>query len=159
MYSVEQRTHEIGIRIALGAKRRQILGLILGRGLRLSVVGAAIGIAGGLALTKYLKSLLYGVTPHDPVTLAAGGTLVILVALGAAYLPARRAVNQDPIADLPNGVSFFDRPVHPSRRCWTQEKAPTYLTKVLGRREPITACYRCFTEGYRRFHNFLKVSE
>ena len=100
VYSVEQRTHEIGIRIALGAKRRQILGLILGRGLRLSVVGVAIGIAGGLALTRYLKSLLYGVTPHDPVTLAAGALLVIAVALGAAWLPARRAVNQDPISTL-----------------------------------------------------------
>jgi predicted permease len=100
VYSVEQRTHEIGIRIALGAKRVQIMGLILGRGLRLSVAGAVIGTAGGLALTRYLKSLLYGITPHDPVTLAAGCALVIAVAVGAAYLPARRAVSQDPITTL-----------------------------------------------------------
>jgi ABC-type antimicrobial peptide transport system permease subunit len=76
------------------------MGLIIGRGLRLSLTGAVIGIAGGLALTRYLKSLLYGVTPHDPITLAVGFALVILVALCAAYLPARRAVNQDPIATL-----------------------------------------------------------
>ena len=100
VYSVEQRAHEMGIRLALGAKRRQIMGLIIGRGLRLSLTGAVIGIAGGLALTRYLKSLLYGVTPHDPITLAVGFALVILVALCAAYLPARRAVNQDPIATL-----------------------------------------------------------
>jgi putative ABC transport system permease protein len=99
-YAVERRAHEIGIRLALGARRVQIMGLVLGRGLRLSIAGAVIGTAGGLALTRYLKSLLYGVTPHDPVTLAAGCALVIVVALGAAYLPARRAVRQDPIATL-----------------------------------------------------------
>jgi putative ABC transport system permease protein len=100
VYSVEQRTHEIGIRLALGAKRLQIMGLIIGRGLRLSIAGAVIGTAGGLALTRYLKSLLYGVTPHDPITLVAGFALVIVVALGAAYFPARRAVKQDPMATL-----------------------------------------------------------
>ena len=62
--------------------------------------GVAIGAAGGLALTRYLKSLLYGVTPHDPATLAAGCVLILLVALAAAWLPARRAVDQDPAATL-----------------------------------------------------------
>ncbi|SPE28261.1 conserved membrane hypothetical protein [Candidatus Sulfopaludibacter sp. SbA3] len=100
VYAVEQRTHEIGIRLALGAKRGHIMGLIVGRGLRLSVAGAAIGLAGGLALTRYLKSLLYGVTPHDPATLAGGCALIVAVALGAAYLPARRAVQQDPATTL-----------------------------------------------------------
>ena len=100
VYSVERRAHEIGIRLALGARRPRIMGLILGRALRLSIAGAVIGTAGGLALTRYLKSLLYGVTPHDPATLAAGCALVIVVALGAAYLPARRAVELDPIATL-----------------------------------------------------------
>ena len=100
VYAVEQRAHEIGIRLALGANRAHIMGLVLGRGFRLSIAGAAIGIAGGLGLTRYLKSLLYGVTPHDPMTLAAGCALVIVVALVAAYLPARRAVKQDPIATL-----------------------------------------------------------
>jgi predicted permease len=100
VYSVERRTHEIGIRLALGAKRLQIMGLVMGRGLRLSIAGSVIGTAGGLVLTRYLKSLLYGVTPHDPLTLSAGCIVVIVVALVAAYFPARRAVRQDPITTL-----------------------------------------------------------
>jgi predicted permease len=100
VYSVERRAHEIGIRLALGAKRAQIIGMVLGRGLRLAAIGAAVGVAGGLGLTRYLKSLLYGVTPHDPVTLAVGCALVIVAALIASYSPARRAVNRDPIATL-----------------------------------------------------------
>jgi putative ABC transport system permease protein len=100
VYSVERRTHEIGIRIALGARRVQIMGLVMNRGLRLAIAGSVIGTVGGLLLTRYLKSLLYGVTPHDPVTLSAGCAMVIVVALVAAYFPARRAVKQDPIATL-----------------------------------------------------------
>jgi predicted permease len=100
VYSVERRAHEIGIRLALGAQPAHIIGMVIGRGLRVSVAGSALGIAGGLALTRYLKSLLYGVTPHDPLTLAAGLALVLAAALVASYFPARRAVNQDAIASL-----------------------------------------------------------
>jgi putative ABC transport system permease protein len=100
VYSVERRAHEIGIRLALGARRAHIIGMVLGRGLRVSILGAAIGVAGGLALTRYLKSLLYGVTPHDPATLAAGCALVVLAAFIASYFPARRAVSRDAIATL-----------------------------------------------------------
>jgi len=100
VYSVERRTHEIGIRIALGARRSQIMGLVMSRGLRLAIAGSAIGTVGGLMLTRYLKSLLYGVTPHDPLTLSAGCAVVIIVAVVAAYFPARRAVQQDPISTL-----------------------------------------------------------
>jgi putative ABC transport system permease protein len=100
VYSVERRSLEIGIRLALGAKRADIMGLILGRGLRLSLAGAAAGTIGALGLTRFLKTLLYGVTPHDPVTLAAGCILVVLVALSAAYVPARRAMKQEVIATL-----------------------------------------------------------
>jgi putative ABC transport system permease protein len=100
LYSVGRRTHEIGIRLALGAKRADILGLVVGRGLSLALGGTVLGIAGGLALTRYLKSLLYGVTPHDPVTLAAGCALVLLAALAASWFPARRAVSQDAMATL-----------------------------------------------------------
>ncbi len=99
-YSVERRAREIGIRLALGAKPLRIMRLILGRGLRVALAGAIAGTAGGLALTRYLRSLLYGVTPHDPITLAGGCALVLAVALGAAYIPARRAVKQDPVAIL-----------------------------------------------------------
>ena len=100
VYSVERRTHEIGIRMALGARRSQIMGLVMSRGLRLAIVGSLIGTAGGLILTRYLKSLLYGVTPHDPLTLSAGCAVVIVVALVAAWFPARLAVRQDPISTL-----------------------------------------------------------
>ena len=100
VYSVERRAHEIGIRVALGARRAQIIGLVMSRGLRLSLVGSAIGTVGGLLLTRYLKSLLYGVTPHDPITLVAGCAVVIAVAAAAAYFPARRAVSRNPIATL-----------------------------------------------------------
>jgi ABC-type antimicrobial peptide transport system permease subunit len=100
VYSVERRTHEIGIRLALGARRFEIMGLVMGRGLKLAIAGSIIGTAGGLALTRYLKSLLYGVTPHDPLTLVLGCMVVTLVALVAAYFPARRAVRQDPITTL-----------------------------------------------------------
>jgi predicted permease len=100
VYSVERRAHEIGIRLALGAKPAHIIGMVIGRGLRVSAAGSALGIAGGLALTRYLKSLLYGVTPHDPLTLAAGSVLVMAAAFAASYFPARRAVSQDAIAAL-----------------------------------------------------------
>jgi len=95
VYSVERRAHEIGIRIALGARRPDIVRLIVGRGLRLTVAGATLGVAGALGLTRYLESLLYGVKPHDPATLAAGCTLLILTAVASAWLPARKATGQD----------------------------------------------------------------
>ena len=94
-YSVERRSHEIAIRVALGARRVNIMRLILGRGLGLSAAGAAIGVAGGLVLTRYLKSLLYGVAPHDPATMVTGCAAVLLMALCAAYIPARRASRHD----------------------------------------------------------------
>jgi len=102
VYSVEQRTKEIGIRVALGAKGGEVMALVLGRGLRLSVAGAALGTAGALLATRYLKSMLYGVTPHDPLTLAVGAALLTAVAAAAAWLPARRALALDPMAALRN---------------------------------------------------------
>jgi len=99
-YSVAQRRHEVGIRLALGARPAQVAGLILGRALGLSAAGALIGIAGSLALTRYLDSLLYGVTARDPATLAAGCAVLVAAALAAAWLPARRAARQDPAATL-----------------------------------------------------------
>jgi putative ABC transport system permease protein len=98
--SVERRTREIAIRVALGARRGQLMGLVLGRGLRLALSGAAIGVAGALGLTRYLETLLYGVTAHDAVTLAVGCGLLVAVALCAAWFPARRATRQDATAAL-----------------------------------------------------------
>lgn len=101
-YLVAERTHEIGIRLALGARSRDVLRLVLGRGLRLAVAGAALGLAGALALTRFLAGQLYGVRPIDPLTFAAMTTLLVLVALAATWLPARRAARVDPIVALRN---------------------------------------------------------
>jgi putative ABC transport system permease protein len=97
---VVQRTQEIGIRVALGARRDNVLKLILGEGLRLTLIGIAIGIAGSLLLARFLSGMLYGVTPTDPFTVATVSCLLLLVALLACYLPARRAVRLDPLTAL-----------------------------------------------------------
>jgi putative ABC transport system permease protein len=99
-YAVAQRTHEIGIRIALGADRQDILKLIVGQGMALIVVGAAIGLALALAATQLLKSLLFGVSATDPLTFVSVVIVLVGVALLACYLPARRAMKVDPLVAL-----------------------------------------------------------
>ena len=99
-YSVARRTHEIGIRMALGAERSDIFKLVIKKGLTLIGVGLAIGVAGALALTRVLKSLLYDVTATDPMTFIAVSLLLTVVGLIACYIPARRATRIDPMAAL-----------------------------------------------------------
>jgi predicted permease len=99
-YSVSRRTREIGVRMALGAEAGDVLRMILGEGLRTVVVGVAIGIAGSLALTRTVESLLFGVTATDPLTFAAVILLLTVAALLACYLPARRATRVEPIVAL-----------------------------------------------------------
>jgi putative ABC transport system permease protein len=99
-YSVTQRTHEIGLRLALGASRSDILRLIVGSGLRLVLIGGAIGLAGALVLTQLLRGLLFGVSARDPITLAGIISILTMVALLASYLPARRAMKLDPLNAL-----------------------------------------------------------
>jgi len=99
-YSTTQQTHDIGVRMALGARRSDVLCAILGAGLRLTLVGVVLGLAGAVALTRVLASLLYAVTPTDPLTLAGVSLVLTGIALLASYLPARRAARIDPMVAL-----------------------------------------------------------
>src|SRR5438876_9632134 len=99
-YSVTRRTREIGVRIALGAARGDVLRLVLGQGLWTTAIGVAIGIAGSLALTRTMQSLLFGVSPTDSVTLAAVSLLLASMSMLACWIPTRRAMRVDPIVAL-----------------------------------------------------------
>jgi putative ABC transport system permease protein len=102
-YSVAQRIHEIGIRMALGAHKRDVFRMVVGQGLALALAGLAIGVVAALALTRVLSSfslLLYGVRASDPVTFITVSVMLILLAILACYIPARRAMRVDPIVAL-----------------------------------------------------------
>ena len=100
VYSVTQRVHEIGIRMALGAGSGDVLLMVLAQGLKLTLSGVVVGVLASLALGRILSGFLFGVTPADPITILAVAALLILVALFASYLPARRAVQVDPMVAL-----------------------------------------------------------
>jgi putative ABC transport system permease protein len=99
-YIVGQRTQEIGIRMALGAQRNDVMGLVLWQGARLALMGVSIGIAGALALTRLMTRLLYGVSATDPLTFAGLALILTLVAIAACWIPARRAMRVDPVVAL-----------------------------------------------------------
>ena len=99
-YSVSERTPEIGVRMALGAQRRQVSWLILQRGLTQLAIGLALGFAGSLALTRVLPGGLVSMTPHDPIAVAAVALLVSIVSIAACLVPARRATRVDPVVAL-----------------------------------------------------------
>jgi ABC-type antimicrobial peptide transport system permease subunit len=99
-YSVEQRTQEMGIRMALGASRRSMMGLIVRQGMKLAGVGVLAGLAVSYGLARLLSSLLYGVKATDPITFSAVAIILTLVAFLATYVPARRAMKVDPLIAL-----------------------------------------------------------
>jgi ABC-type antimicrobial peptide transport system permease subunit len=99
-YAVGRRTQEIGVRVALGASRRQVVSLLLAQGMRPAAFGVALGLLGALALTRLLSGLLYGVSALDVPVFAAAAVTLMLAALVATYLPARRATGIDPMVAL-----------------------------------------------------------
>jgi ABC-type antimicrobial peptide transport system permease subunit len=101
-YAVAQRTHEIGIRLALGAQLGDVLRLVLGHGLKLTIIGAGIGLLGAYVTTRAIASVLYGVSATDPLTFGFVSLLLIGVALFACYVPARRATKVEPLIALRN---------------------------------------------------------
>jgi ABC-type antimicrobial peptide transport system permease subunit len=99
-YVAGQRTHEVGVRVALGAQPADIVSLLLGEGLRLGLVGVAVGVASALVLTRVMRNLLYGVRASDPLTLLVVSAVLVAVTLAACYLPVRRAARIDPMVAL-----------------------------------------------------------
>jgi predicted permease len=99
-YSVSRRTNEIGIRLALGALPRQVLGMVLGEAWQMAAVGIGVGLVAAVLLGRLVRSMLYGVEPNDPVTVACGVLVLLAVALGASWIPARRAAGVQPVQAL-----------------------------------------------------------
>jgi ABC-type antimicrobial peptide transport system permease subunit len=99
-YLVSERTHEIGVRIALGTQRSDVSHLVLGHGARMAGIGVIGGVVAAFALTRLLSSLLFGVSATDPLTFVVVAILLTLVALAACYIPARRAMRVDPVVAL-----------------------------------------------------------
>jgi ABC-type antimicrobial peptide transport system permease subunit len=99
-YAVSQRRREIGVRVALGAQPREIQGLFIRRGVVMTSIGLAIGLVAAVGFTRWMRSLLFGISPLDPITFAAVPLVLATVAVLASYVPARRAVSVDPVETM-----------------------------------------------------------
>jgi putative ABC transport system permease protein len=99
-YSVSQRSREFGIRVALGAKPSQIIGMVVGQNLRVVAIGLGLGLAAAIPATRLLRGLLYQVGPNDPMTFVSIGAMLAVVAVVASYLPARKGTRVDPVVTL-----------------------------------------------------------
>jgi putative ABC transport system permease protein len=99
-YSVTQRTHEIGIRMAIGARPRDVFKMVLGQGMKLAIIGVVIGLVGAFLLTRLMETMLFGVAPTDKLTFGTISLMLITVALLACYLPGRRATKVEPTVSL-----------------------------------------------------------
>jgi putative ABC transport system permease protein len=99
-YSVSRRSHEIGIRVSLGASRADVLRLVIRQGIVLALIGSAAGLVSAFVLARVMRKLLFGVVPTDPLTFASVATLLMLVAIAASYIPARRAMRVDPVTAM-----------------------------------------------------------
>ncbi|MGH9727287.1 MAG: FtsX-like permease family protein, partial [Candidatus Acidiferrales bacterium] len=99
-YSVTRKTHEIGIRMALGAKPVDVLRMVIRQGIMLTLTGVAIGVIAALGVTRLISSMIYGVTATDPLTFVSVAIVLVAVALAACYIPARRAMRVDPMVAL-----------------------------------------------------------
>jgi len=99
-YSVRQRTQEIGVRLAIGAARRDVLTLIVGGGMKLAIGGVVLGLAGALGAAQLITAMLFNVTPFDPASYVATAALLLTIAAVACYVPARRAMNVDPLVAI-----------------------------------------------------------